>query len=403
MSKSRKDNKGRVLRKGETYRKDNGLYTYKYVDPFGKKKYIYSKDLAKLREKEEKLLKDQLDGLDVYAMGKATVNFVFDRYIHSKTDLRQTTRANYDYTYDHYIRDTFGKRKIAEIKYSDVLYFYQYLADEEELSISTIESVHTLLHPTFQLAVRDDIIRKNPSDNVLGDLKKRWGKSVGVRHALTIAQQRKLIELLELPENLKWKPIILFLLGTGMRAGETIGIRWEDVDLEEKTISVNHTVSYCTKRKGISETGFIVSKPKTDAGNRMIPMLDSVYEALNEQKLIMEAMGNAPTLEVGGMTGFIFYNRYGNLLTPQSINKAIKRMCEDYNLAEEVAAKKEKREAILMPHFSCHHLRHTFCTRLCESETNLKLIQSIMGHSDITTTMNIYADVMEETKKRSFL
>ena len=72
------------------------------------------------------------------------------------------------------------------------------------------------------------------------------------------------------------------------------------------------------------------------------------------------------------------------------------------NKGEEEAAKKEDREALLLPHFSAHHLRHTFCTRLCENESNLKVIQSVMGHSDITTTMDIYAECTAEKKQEVF-
>ena len=84
------------------------------------------------------------------------------------------------------------------------------------------------------------------------------------------------------------------------------------------------------------------------------------------------------------------------------MNRAIKRIYEDYNKGEEEAAKKEDREALLLPHFSAHHLRHTFCTRLCENESNLKVIQSVMGHSDITTTMDIYAECTAEKKQEVF-
>ena len=93
------------------------------VDPFGKRRYKYSMDLIKLREIEKSLIKDQLDGLDVYAAGKADLNFVFDRYISTKTDLRRTTYTNYTYMYDRFVRPEFGKKKIGTIKYSDVLYF----------------------------------------------------------------------------------------------------------------------------------------------------------------------------------------------------------------------------------------------------------------------------------------
>ena len=95
MAKARKDNRGRALRKGESQRQSDLMYIYTYTDPFGKRRYTYSKDLVKLREKEQKLLKDQLDGLDVYAAGNANLNFVFDRYISTKTELRRTTYTNY--------------------------------------------------------------------------------------------------------------------------------------------------------------------------------------------------------------------------------------------------------------------------------------------------------------------
>lgn len=131
MAKARKDNKGRALRKGESQRKSDNMYIYVYVDPFGKRRYKYSMDLIKLREIEKSLIKDQLDGLDVYAAGKADLNFVFDRYISTKTDLRRTTYTNYTYMYDRFVRPEFGKKKIGTIKYSDVLYFYLHLINEK--------------------------------------------------------------------------------------------------------------------------------------------------------------------------------------------------------------------------------------------------------------------------------
>ena len=176
MAKSRKDNKGRVLRKGETQRSCDGKYVYTYVDPEGKRRSIYSKDIMELREREVKLMKDQLDGLDAYAAGTSTINFVFDRYISTKAELRETTMRNYKYMYDRFIRGGFGKKKIAVIRYSDVLQFYNYLLDKQDLQVNTLESVHTLLHPTFQLAVRDEIIRKNPTDGVLTEIKKSYLK-----------------------------------------------------------------------------------------------------------------------------------------------------------------------------------------------------------------------------------
>lgn len=98
MAKARKDSKGRVLHKGESYEKDRNLYRYTYTDQFGNRKSIYSKDLHELRAREKRIEKDKLDGLDIYAQGDADVNYVFDRYISTKTgSLRGTTMSNYVY------------------------------------------------------------------------------------------------------------------------------------------------------------------------------------------------------------------------------------------------------------------------------------------------------------------
>ena len=100
MATTRKDLRGRTLRKGEMQRSSDKRYAYSYTDPLGRRKYIYANDLVTLREKEMRLTKNQLDGLDTYVAGYATVNFVFDRYISLKTNLRETTRSNYLYMYD---------------------------------------------------------------------------------------------------------------------------------------------------------------------------------------------------------------------------------------------------------------------------------------------------------------
>lgn len=137
MAGSRKDNKGRVLRKGETQRSCDNKYVYTYTDPEGKRRSIYSKDILELRKREAQLIRDQLDGLDTYTAGTATINFVFDRYMSTKSELRDTTRQNYIYMYNHFVRDGFGKKKIAAVKYSDVLQFYQTL-----LRIKTYSLIH---------------------------------------------------------------------------------------------------------------------------------------------------------------------------------------------------------------------------------------------------------------------
>src|SRR5574344_130017 len=118
--KVRKDTKGRVLHKGESYNNSRKAYVYAYTDSFGKRRFIYSQDLGELREKEKQVKKDELDGIDIYALAKSDINFVFDRYIETKNELRSSTKSNYVYTYNRYVRKGFGKKRISEIRYSDV-------------------------------------------------------------------------------------------------------------------------------------------------------------------------------------------------------------------------------------------------------------------------------------------
>lgn len=401
MAKTRKDLRGRSLRKGEVQRASDKRYMYTYTDPLGRRKFIYANDLTQLREKEEKLLKDQLDGLDIYVAGKATLNETFDRYISTKYNLRESTRSSYLYTYDHYVRDTFGLKRIAEIKYSDVLQFYYHLLNQQGISLGTLDSVHCLLHPTFQLAVRDEIIRKNPTDGVMKEISRESGKNRGVRHALTIEQQRCFMEYIaNHPIYYHWWPMFTILLGTGCRIGEALGLRWQDLDFENRVISINHSLVYYPAN-GSNKCVLRVSLPKTDAGIRTIPMLDIVKDAF--EMLYEEQKENGfNETEIDGMTGFIFCNRFGSVPNPQTVNHTIKRIANNYNADEVVRAKKEHRDPIILPNFSCHHLRHTFCTRLCENETNLKVIQSIMGHKNIETTLDIYAEATEKKKQESF-
>lgn len=401
MAKARKDLRGRSLRKGEVQRQSDKRYMYTYRDPLGRRKYIYALDLTELREKEAKLMKDQLDGLDLYVAGKASLNDTFDRYMSTKYNLRESTRSAYEYTYDHYVRDTFGRKRIAEIKYSDVLQFYYYLLNQKEISLGTLDSIHCLLHPTFQLAVRDEIIRKNPTDGVMKEISRESGKNRGVRHALTVQQQRAFMEYIaNHPIYFHWWPMFTILLGTGCRIGEALGLRWQDLDFENRVISINHSLVYYQTRDS-KKCMLRVSLPKTEAGIRTIPMLDIVKDAFEMLHEEQEENGFNET-EIDGMTGFIFCNRFGGVPNPQTVNHTIKRILNQYNADEVVRAKKERREPIILPDFSCHHLRHTFCTRLCEHETNLKVIQAVMGHKNIETTMDIYAEATEEKKQESF-
>ena len=395
--KARKDSKGYVLHKGETQRSD-GRYSYSFTDKQGVRHTKYAPSLVELRRIEKEIERSRLDGIDPFAADKLSINDMYDRYMSQKFDLKPTTKSNYIYMYNHLVRDGFGKRKLSSVKYTDIKKFYYDLVQEQGLKPNTVENIHTQLHPTFQLAVREEVIRSNPTDGVMAEIKKSklWEKPK--RHALTIPQQKALINYIEEnPEHAGWYPIVTVLLGTGMRIGECLGLRWEDVDFDKKMISVNHSLSDRPMGKERKCERHIM-EPKTAAGTRVIPMIDEVVDAFLQEYQIQKCLGFCTDV-IDGYKGFIFSTSQGTLYQAAAINQALHRIQESYNKEEMEKAKKERREPVLLPEFSCHHLRHTFCTRFCENETNLKVIQEIMGHADIQTTMDIYAEATEEKKQ----
>lgn len=192
----------------------------------------------------------------------------------------------------------------------------------------------------------------------------------------------------------------MFLLGTGCCIGEAIGIRWDDIDFDKRIISINHSLTYYQRADDSFKCEFRVSQPKTEAGVRLIPMMQQLYDVLNDEYERQKEEGFC-TENVDGMTNFVFTNRFGAPHNPAAVNRAIKRIVDTHNAEEEVAAKKEKREPVIIPRFSCHIFRHTFASRFCENETNIKVIQEVMGHADVSTTMNIYAEVNQEVTRAS--
>lgn len=412
MAEKRRDSKGRVLWAGESQRPD-GKYEFKYADNNGERHSVYSWKLVatdrvpdgkqvteSLREMEKKIKKDLEDNLLVYETRKMTLNSFWDDYIAMKHELKDSTRSNYIYMYDKYVRPEIGQKNITSIKYSDVKKFYMSLIYERGFKPNSMEIVNTILHPVFTSAVRDGYIRLNPSDGVMAEIKKSHTWEKPKRHALTERQQELFVDFTAQSHQYKhWLPLITTMLGTGCRIGEILGLRWEDCDFEQNIISVNHTLIY---RKFTDEScHYAITTPKTKSGERIIPMLGDVKEALKtEYRQQLEDGFNESVID--GYSGFVFRSRYNTVLSPHCVNRVLDRIIKAYNAKEEQAAKKERRKPELLPHFSCHNLRHTFCTRFCENETNLKIIQEIMGHADITTTMDIYNEATKEKKLESF-
>ena len=166
------------------------------------------------------------------------------------------------------------------------------------------------------------IIRTNPSDKVMAELRKKTGNKKGIRHALTLEQQRAFMNYIaQSPVFVGWLPFFTVLLGTGCRIGEVVGLRWQDVDLEKRIININHAMSYYPRREDTYKCEFRVSLPKTEAGIRVLPMMQKVYEALKGEydRQMEEGFSEAV---VDGMTGFIFTNRFDTIHNPQAVNRA---------------------------------------------------------------------------------
>ena len=233
-TKIRKDPRGRILRKGEGFRPDKNTYIFQYMDPLGRHHTIYAKDIVELRKKEDSMEKDRLDGIRTYIAGETTLNYAFDRYLALKYDLKPSTKTNYLYIYEHFVRKRIGKKLIKDLRYSDIRRYYNQLIVKEGVSPSTVENIHTLINPVLSMAVRDGIIRNNPADGLMKEMKRSslWRK--GERHPLSIEESTAFLNYVESsPIYNHWLTLFVVFFGTGMRVSEVCGLRWEDIDFDK--------------------------------------------------------------------------------------------------------------------------------------------------------------------------
>ncbi|MBR2675275.1 MAG: site-specific integrase [Mogibacterium sp.] len=392
----RKDSNNRVLKEGE-YQRPNGTFEYKWRDKRGKRHSVYAKTLEELREKENDVLRDVLDGIRK-EKSNLTINDLYDLWVQIKRGLKDNTFQNYKYMFEQFVRDDFGNSKVRELKRTDVRSFYNYLVEEKHLKPHTVDTIHTVLHQVLELGVEDDYIRYNPSDNALRELKRAHTRGAAKRRALTV-QEQEIFEdyLARQGQYNKWQPIFTVMLWTGLRVGEVTGLRWSDVDFENETININHTLVFYSKGEGDGCT-FAVNTPKTNAGERIIPMLPIVKEAFKRERELQDAFEIKCEVEVDGYTDFVFVNRFGGVQHHATLNKALKRIIRDCNF--DILDKNEgKEDVVLLPNFSNHSLRHTFTTRMCEAGMNIKAMQDILGHTDVSTTVDIYAEATEELRR----
>ena len=364
----RKDSKGRVLKKGESERKD-GRYQYRYNDAFGARKTVYANGLNELRDLEKRIEKDIGDGID-YSKGQMTVYELVERYLSLKQGVRYNTRIGYNFVSNILGKEPFSRLKVSNVKVSDAQKWIIKMYNDGK-GYSTLSSICGVVKPAFQMACNEDVIRKNPFDFKITDVVPNNSKK---REALTEDEQ---IEWLSFIKNdktyCKYYDEFVVLLNTGMRVSEFCGLTSKDLDFNNRKINVDHQL--VRERNG----KYYVEKTKTQAGCRFIPMTNEVFQSL---KRIIE---NRPKLKiepfVDGYTGFILVDKNGNPKIALHIENEIRWSLKKYKKLFP-----NKPPIIVTPHV----LRHTFCTNMINAGMDAKKLQYLMGHSDVSTTLNIY-------------
>ncbi len=384
----RTDNKGRILKTGESQRKD-GRYQFQYTDSTGKRHCMYDMNLSKLREKEKKILKDLEDGIRCLDSKKITLIDLVEIYLENHRSIREATEISYRKIFNVHIKDSsIGSKPIYNIKNSDMLKFYNGLLDKG-LSSGYLHIMNAFLSPAFDLAVDDDLIRKNPCSGIMAKLEKT--EKIPKR-AMTLEEQRCFLNFLSKSKRFNtYLPLFTILLGTGMRIGECLGLTWKEVDFKNRLIHVTHTLRYDNYGDG---SKFHISEPKTESGKRTIPMIEEVYKAFQTVWNTNAILGGSGSQTIDGYQDFVFLTRKKRrLYMPNTISQMLTRIVKSYNEEERTIAAVQSREPLLLPHLTPHIMRHTFCTRFCENETNVRVIQEVMGHRDIKVTMNVYSHV----------
>lgn len=383
MSEKRRDNKNRILRNGESQRKD-GRYAYKYTDATGKQQFVYSwklektdklpegkRDCLSLREKEKQILRD-LDDQIAPRGGEMTVLALVQKYILQKTGVRPNTEAGYQTVVNILKKEKFGGMRIDRVKISDAKCWLIQL-QQNGRSYSSIHSIRGVVRPAFQMAVDDDLIRKNPFEFQLATV--IVNDSV-TREAITRKQERAFLEFVKNDKHFsRYYEGIYILFKTGLRISEFVGLTLADLDMKNRTIIVDHQLQRTSKME------YVIEATKTTSGTRVLPMTDDVYACF--ERII--ANRKAPKVEpiIGGKWGFLYLDKNGMPMVALHWEHYFKHICQKYNSIYKVQ----------MPKVTPHVCRHTYCSNMAKSGMNPKTLQYLMGHSDIGVTLNTYTHI----------
>lgn len=362
-----RDLRGKELGEG-IYQQANGTYCARFVDRFGKRKSKRSKKLQEVRQ----WLADATyinEHSDIEQATNMMVDAWFEYWIDVKRKtVRPNTVRNYTERYHKNIKNVIGKKLLTEVKPIHCQKIFTDMADEGYRT-STIYQTRIALFNMLEFAKENDVILSNPCKK---SVKSDMGKPSQKREALTLDIQKK---FLEQAKGQSYENQYRFILQTGLRTGELVGLKWEDVDFENRTVKIQRSMEY---RHSVGE--WRVGEPKSKSGYRTIPLTDEAIRILLAQKEKNKKIKIIPM----EWSEYIFLCRKGEPVKNSTYDTALFKICEKAGINK----------------FSMHVLRHTFATRCIEGGMMPKTLQKILGHSNIGITMNLYVHITEEEKQK---